>query len=175
MCATSAPRAPLLTMRRPLIARCRRASTSSTPPMAATGTVLLPCGGIGGGPGCYWANPSALAISPAGEVKFVLQGGVQVGSTLVAPYWEQWQGDSGTETNAFQTGGGAGMIFGPAVNGTIGSAVSTAPSTQVTITPTFTNGSIANLPPGSAITIAGTTSSTATAARTPTSAMGKWY
>ncbi|MGB6857369.1 MAG: hypothetical protein WBE03_10840, partial [Terracidiphilus sp.] len=132
----------------------------------ATGTVLLPCGGIGGGPGCYWANPSALAISPAGEVKFVLQGGVQVGSTLVAPYWEQWQGDSGTETNAFQTGGGAGMIFGPTVNGTIGSAVSTAPSTQVTITPTFTNGSIANLPPGSAITIAGTTSSTATAART---------
>ncbi len=132
----------------------------------ATGTVLLPCGGLGGGPGCYWANPSALTISPAGEVKFVLQGGVQVGSTLVAPYWEQWQGDSGTETNAFQTGGGAGMIFGPTVNGTIGTAVSTAPSTQVTITPIFTNGSIANLPPGSAITIAGTTSSTATAART---------
>ena len=32
------------------------------------------------------------------------------------------------------------MIFAPTVNGTIGTAVSTAPSTQVTITPTFTNG-----------------------------------
>ena len=35
----------------------------------AAGTVLLPCGGLGGGPGCYWANPSALN-RVAGESTF---------------------------------------------------------------------------------------------------------
>ena len=124
----------------------------------ASGTILFPCVGSGGGPGCYWANPSALTPG-SGEPIFLLQGGIQLGSTLVAPYWEQWKGDWGNEGNAFATGGGQGLFFAPAVNGTIGTAVSTAPSTQVTITPTFTNGTIANLPPGSAITIAGTTSS----------------
>jgi hypothetical protein len=100
-------------------------------------------------------------------VKFVLQGTLSVGSTLVAPYWEQWFGDSGGYGNQFQAGGGATAdIQGPSVNGTIGTAITTAPSTAVTITPTFTQGSLANLPPGSAITIAGITSSTATASRT---------
>ena len=138
----------------------------------ASGTILFPCVGSGGGPGCYWANPSALTPG-SGEPIFLLQGGIQLGSTLVAPYWEQWKGDSGNEGNSFATGGGQGLFFAPAVNGTIGTAVSTAPSTQVTITPTFTNGTIANLPPGSAITIAGTTSSTATATRTSVAGFGQ--
>ena len=54
------------------------------------------------------------------------------------------------------------------MNGTLGTAITT-PGTAVTITPTFTNGNIAHLPAGSAITIAGLASSTATAARTAAS------
>ena len=135
-----------------------------------TGTVLLPCVAArsAGGPGCFWNNPSALTLPVSGGVKFVLQGTVRVGSTLVAPYWENWFGDSGGAGNQFQAGmdGATSTIVGPSVNGTIGAAITTAPSTAVTITPTFAQGSIANLPPGSAITIAGTTSSTATAMRT---------
>ena len=36
----------------------------------ASGTILFPCVGSGGGPGCYWANPSALTPG-SGEIKFV--------------------------------------------------------------------------------------------------------
>ena len=143
-----------------------------------TGIVLLPCALANSveNPGCFWNDPAALTQPPGGGgVKFVLQGTLGLGSTLVAPYWENWFGDGGGGGNQFQKGldGVVATIRGPTVNGTIGTAITTAPSTAVTVTPTFTNGSIANLPPGSAITIAGTTSSTATATRTALFGYGK--
>jgi hypothetical protein len=93
----------------------------------------------------------------------VLQGGLQVGSTLVVPYWQSWFGDAGGPAQ-FQTGTVPATVFGPNVNGTLGTAITT-PATATTITPSFSQGSIANLPVGSAITIAGVRSSLATAVR----------
>jgi hypothetical protein len=137
-------------------------------------TILLPCaGGNGGstqGNGCYLDNPSLLT-EPSGygaSYKFIIQGNLRVGSTLVAPGWQNWYSDSGGFGNQFQTGAVPAYITGPTVNGTLGTAITT-PGTAVTITPTFTNGNIAHLPAGSAITIAGLASSTATAARTAAS------
>ena len=130
-----------------------------------TGTVLLPCVRQDStGPGCYLQNSSILTGPPAGTVKFLLQGGLGLGSTLVGYTWESWFGDGGGTPAQFQTGTIPAGIFGPAVNGTLGTAI-TAANTATTITPAFTQGGIANLPAGSAITIAGSTSSTATATR----------
>ena len=134
-------------------------------------TILLPCAGSNGsstsGNGCYLDNPSLLTM-PSGygaAYKFIIQGNLRVGSTLVAPSWENWYSESGGFGNQFQTGDVPASIEGPTVNGTLGTAVTT-PGTAVTIAPTFTNGNIAHLPAGSAITIAGVVSSTATAVRT---------
>jgi hypothetical protein len=134
-------------------------------------TILLPCAGSNGsstsGNGCYLDNPSLLTV-PSGygaAYKFVVQGNLRVGSTLIAPSWQNWYSDSGGFGNQFQTGDVPASIEGPTVNGTLGTAITT-PGTAVTITPTFTNGNIAHLPAGSAITIAGLASSTATAVRT---------
>ena len=130
-----------------------------------TGTVLLPCVRAGStGAGCYLANSSALTGPVAGNVKFLVQGSIQLGSSLVGYGWQNWFGDTSGNYGQFQTGSTPGTFFGPNVTGTLGTAIS-APGTSVTVTPTFTSGTIATLPPGSAITIAGLTTSAATATR----------
>jgi hypothetical protein len=130
-----------------------------------TGTVLLPCVRQNStGPGCFLQDSAALTGPSAGMVKFELQGGLQVGSTLVVYGWQSWFGDTGGGPAQFQTGTVPETIFGPAVNGTLGTAVTSA-ATATTITPTFSQGGITNLPVGSAITIAEVGSSTATATR----------
>jgi hypothetical protein len=130
-----------------------------------TGTVFLPCVRQDStGPACYLQNSSILTGPPAGTVKFVVAGGIQLGSTLVGYGWGSWFGDGGGSTLQFQTGTAPASFYGPSVNGTLGTAI-TAANTATTITPTFTHGGIANLPVESAITIAALTSSTASAAR----------
>ena len=113
---------------------------------------------------CYWANPSALTFPSGQEYKFLLQGSVAVGSTLVADWRENWFCDSGSGEVQFQPGPVC-SVWGPSVNGTIGTAISTIGS-AVTLTPTFTSGAISNLPPGSAVTVAETKIITANATRT---------
>ena len=130
-----------------------------------TGTVLLPCVRQNNtGPGCYLANSSALTGPVAGNVKFIVQGSIQLGSSLVGYGWQNWFGDTSGNYGQFQTGSTPGTFLGPNVTGTLGTAIS-VPGTAVTVTPTFTSGTIATLPPGSAITIAGLTTSAATATR----------
>ncbi len=138
-----------------------------------TGTVLLPCIRAGStGPGCYLANSSILTGPVAGNVKFVVQGSIQLGSSLVGYGWQNWFGDTSGNYGQFQTGSTPATILGPGVAGTLGTAIG-APGIAVTIAPTFTSGTIANLPPGSAITIAGLGTSSATATRVyPSSAGG---
>ena len=141
----------------------------------ATGTVLLPCVQKNGtGAGCFWANPSALGSPVAGTVKFLLQGSIQLGSTLVGYGFENWYGDGGGSALQFLAGN-PGTFLGPQCWGTLGTAI-TAANTATTITPTVTGSncsSVANLPVGSAITIAANTSSTATAARVTSGSLGQ--
>jgi hypothetical protein len=145
-----------------------------------TGTVLLPCVRQNStGPGCFLQDSAALTGPSAGMVKFELQGGLQVGSTLVGNGWSSWFGDAGGAPQQFQTGTVPATIFGPMCTGTLGTAISAA-NTPTTITPTFSGTvygggpacSIANLPVQSAFTIAGLASSTATATRVYESQQG---
>jgi hypothetical protein len=139
-----------------------------------TGIVLLPCVRQNStGPGCFLQDSAALTGPSAGMVKFELQGGLQVGSTLVGYGWQSWFGDAGGAPQQFQTGTVPAAIFGPQCFGTLGAAITSA-NTATTITPTFTGNaysggpacSIANLPTQSAFTIAATGSVTATAVST---------
>ncbi len=133
-------------------------------------TILLPCYKPGSGTGCYWANPSALSIPNGFGFNFKVQGGIKLGSTLTAYAGENWYGDGGVGGTQFQNGH-AGGITGPSVNGTIGTTIASTGS-PVTLTPTFTTGTIANLPPGSAITIAENGTCTATATRVTLNGLG---
>ena len=146
----------------------------------ATGTVLLPCVKQNStGPGCYLANSSILTGPSAGMVKFELQGGLQVGSTLVGYGWGSWFGVGGTVPQQFQVGSVPAEISGPECYGTLGTAITT-PNTATNLTIGIAGNvygggpscAISNLPVGSAITIAGVRSSTATAARTTDAAVG---
>ena len=133
--------------------------------------ILLPCtGDNGAGGGCYWDNPSTLSVLNGYVYKVLLQGTLRVGSTLIAPYELQMYGNAAGAGVQFQNGL-PGAVTGPQVYGTVGTAI-TSTNTPVTITPTFTGGSptngnnLAHLPIGSALTIAGTASVSATAVRT---------
>ena len=129
-----------------------------------SGTVLLPCVRQDAtARGCYLQDGTIPARigPPAGTVKFVLQGGLQVGTTLVGGNWFT---DAGAAPGGFQTGTIPADVYGPSVNGTLGTAITSA-NTATTITPTFAQGGIANLPVGSAITIAATGTATASATR----------
>ena len=127
-------------------------------------TILFPCTPNNWGqPSCYWDNPSALTFTSGVSMRFMVQGGIKLGSTLVADGRENWYSDAGGGSVQFQPGTPA-TIIAPSVYGTIGTAI-TSTNTGVTITPTFTNGNLAHLPPGSAITIAETATASATATR----------
>ncbi len=138
-----------------------------------TGIVRLPCVRAGStGPGCYLQNFSLLTGPSAGMVKFELQGGLQVGSTLVLPGWASLFGDAGGAPQQFQDDTVPATIFGPMCTGTLGTAI-TAANTATNITPTFSGTvygggpscGIANLPVGAAFTGAALASVSATATR----------
>lgn len=135
------------------------AMNAACPSSSTTGgkscTVLLPCAGAG----CYLASASSLSNTGSGVMKIVLQGNLILGSTLVLPDGMTMIGEGGGSTVQFQGKGAAAQITAPVVYGTMGTAIS---STQAlsTFTPTFTHGSISNMPANSAITIADTISCT---------------
>ena len=137
--------------------------------------ILLPCVGSNGSPGCYLQNGQALmniSSSIHGVVNLHLQGTLRVGSTFVLPSWAMLYGDAGGSAVQFEQGP-PGTIQGPTVNGTLGTAVSTTGSPVTMAAPTFTNGSLANLPAGSAITIAPNATASATAVRVVGSTYGQ--
>ena len=132
-------------------------------------TILLPCGTTSG-QGCYLDSTSSFSMNNFDNTtfKFILQGYLKLGSTLVAPTWQQWQGE-GVSGVQFQRGS-VGGIYAPNVNGTIGTALTGAgPST---FTPVFSNGNIAHVPPGSAITISGNVTASGTGTRVTNSSNG---
>jgi hypothetical protein len=125
----------------------------------SSGSVLLPCGGNG----CYLSNGSILAVTNGGfacsnstVVQLKLQGKLILGSTFETPDQVDLIGDGQSVNQSFQAAGPVASVQGPAVYGTLGTAVSST-NAPVSFTPVFTNGSITNMPAGSAITIAGTT------------------
>ncbi len=137
-----------------------------------TQTILLPCGNLNFG--CYWANPSALTFPYGGPFRFELQGYLFLGSPLVTNGFENWYGTGPPGApEQFQTGTPA-MVTAPQIYGTLGTAVTT-PQQGVVVTPTFAcsgssqnsvfgNCNISYMPAGSAITIAGTTTTTGVSA-----------
>jgi hypothetical protein len=96
-----------------------------------------------------------------------LQGYLRLGSELVANTvgLNILQGDGPPGSGIQFQPMAKGTIFAPAVYGTLGTAITTQDA-AATIVPTFTSGDIAHLPPGSALTIAGTTTSSASASAT---------
>jgi len=124
-----------------------------------SGTVFLPCAGNG----CYLQNGMALAVVNGGVacansavVQLKLEGKLILGSTFVTPDQMDLIGEGQGTNQTYQMSGAVAQIQAPAVKGTLGTAVSTT-NAAVSVTPVFTSGSIANLPAGSALTIAGTT------------------
>ena len=133
-----------------------------------TQTILLPCGnGSTNGNSCWWAHPSALAFPHGGPVKILLSGYLSVGSPLVVDSNQNWYGTGPPGAPVqFQPGVIAG-IFAPQLYGTLGSDCAT-PNAPCVVTPTFGcsgtsqnsifgNCNIGYMPPGAAITVAGTT------------------
>lgn len=119
---------------------------------AASATVLLPCQG-----GCYLSDGTVLTNSTSKIVKLQLQGTLKLGTTFVPPDNTEIVGAGGGGAQSFQGIGAAAVIQAPAAYGAMGTAITTL-NTPVSFTPTFASGSIANMPAGAAITIAGTTS-----------------
>jgi hypothetical protein len=100
-------------------------------------------------------------------IQYKLQGNLKLGSTLVLPNKSNLVCDGASGGGAFVSRGPNCGIQAPAVYGTLGSTVSAG---SVSFTPTFTGGSIANLPVGSAISVGGNTTCTITSiARTSAS------
>jgi hypothetical protein len=132
----------------------------------SSGVVFLPCGGSG----CYLANGGVLPLSNGKSctsqtgIQYKLQGMLKLGSTLITPDNTQWMADGNGFGGQFVPRGPNANIQAPAVYGTLGSVVA-APG-AVTFTPAMTGGTVAQMPVGSAITVAGnTTCSIATITR----------
>jgi hypothetical protein len=127
--------------------------------------VLLPCTGPNG---CYLDNGSSLPAVVGGKtVEINLQGFLSLGSTLQAPNYMTWIAHGGAGPISWQTKNATATIYGPNVKGSMGTAITTTGS-AVTFTPTYTAGSASNFHVGSAITIAGVQTCTASATRDST-------
>ncbi len=145
-----------------------------------TNTILLACGNRNYG--CYWNNPSALTYPYGGPFKIEVEGSITLGSPLVTNVYEAFYGIGPPGGGGqFQTGTPA-MVNAPEIYGTLGTAVTT-PRQGVVITPTFGcsgtpqneqfgNCNISHMPAGSAITIAGTTTTTGATAAAVTTVYG---
>ncbi|WP_420238562.1 hypothetical protein ACOBR2_02855 [Telmatobacter bradus] len=136
-----------------------QSAMSACPSTAATGgqscTVFLPCAGAG----CSLKNASSLTDTGYGVMKIVLQGKLILGSTLVLPDYITLEGEGGGATIQFEGKGASAQITAPAAYGTLGTAITSIQASS-TFTPSFSSGSISNMPVNSAITIADTTSCT---------------
>ena len=136
-------------------------NTFGSTPGGLSCRILLPCGGVG----CYLSDASNLAAAPGGtQIEIDLQGKLILGSTLTLPDNMDLVAKGGGAGGQFQWGGAAAQLVSPSARGTVGTAI-TSTNAPVTITPAFSSGSIANLPVNSAITIAGTTTCSASASR----------
>lgn len=109
---------------------------------------------------CYTANASGFTNPNTNQQLTInISGTWKIGSTFVKPKGSAiiCQGKGNNPQDAFSAP--VCIIQMTGVRGTIGTGI-VSTNTPVTITPTFTNGSIANLTQGSAITIAENTSCT---------------
>jgi hypothetical protein len=133
--------------------------------------IYLPCGGVG----CYLGNGSIFNNTVLNRTLNIhLQGTLKLGSTFVQMDNSSIIGDGGGSPVQFQNAGPVASISPPNVNGTAGTAISST-NAPVTFTPTFTTGTIANMPVGSAIVFAGTITCPATAARIGTGPLQTSY
>jgi hypothetical protein len=155
---------PINTALNNALAACPSSYSPSSSSSGNSCQVLLPCGGLG----CYLA-PSPAIVSPYASqgsvVQILLQGALKLGATLQDPGGFSWTGSGGQSQVQWQSQGPTAQMIAPQVSGTMGTACASA-NTACTFTPTFTQGSIANVPVGSSITIAGTASCAASVTRT---------
>ncbi len=108
------------------------------------GTILVP--GIGAG--CYIANPTQITWpSSADIIRLKIQGTLKLGSTLVLNNNVFIDGESGGYGLAQLYEGSVAQISGLATTGTLGTAVTAG-------TDTFTPSSMANIYPGTSLTVA---------------------
>lgn len=138
---------------------------SSSGTSGASCQVLLPCGGSG----CVLQNGNIASTNTGKVMQIKIQGTLTPKSTIVFPDNTTVVGDCGSSPGSFQNRGCTAAINAGALPyGTLGTATTSA-NTLVTFTPTFGQGSIANVPPGSAITVGGTTSCAASVTRSTAS------
>ena len=155
---------------------CSAEQSYSTSRQGQSATIFLPCGGTS--TGCWWKNPLAACTGVTGPgFKYVLQGTLNVGTTLMLPSATEFDGDAGQYGTQFQGTQATGIVRGPGCYGTLGTPVGST-NTPVTITPTFSGtagGSactIANVPANAAISIRRMESSTASASRVTSGSNG---
>jgi hypothetical protein len=155
---------------------CSAEQSYSTSRQGQSATIFLPCGGTG--TACWWKNPLATCTGVTGPgFKFVLQGKLNVGTTLMPPDATEFDGDAGQYGTQFQGTLASGIVNGPGCYGALGTAI-TATNTPVTITPTFSGTaggsacSITNVPANAAITIRRMESSTASGSRVTSGSNG---
>lgn len=117
--------------------------------------------------GCKLSNASGLT-NPASTKNLMIemQGNINANSTFVVPVGASLKCLGKGPVYQFANGTPTCTVNAPQAHGTMGTAT-TSTNTLVTFTPTFPLGSIANLPVGSAITVAGVeTCATSGATRT---------
>ncbi len=127
-----------------------------------TAQIYLPCGNAGGS--CYFSNFATGVVNTNNvQIKFIIEGFLDQTShaPLVYSSLYSWDGVKDQGGGQFQPQQTA-YINASQQSGTLGTTI--AGGSSVVITPTFSKGSIATMPPGSAITIAGTTTVTGIAA-----------
>ncbi len=127
-----------------------------------SGVVYLPCAANGSGSFCVLANASSIGtqsgtgrgsactVNNQPHIQYKLQGNLFVQSTFVMPGETSLVCDGGSVGGQFTSNGPTCGIIVADVDGKLGTGVSAG---SQTFTPTFTHGSIANLPVNGAITI----------------------
>ena len=124
--------------------------------------VLLPCVGANTGSGCSINNGSLLPPNTSGKtIELDLQGVWNLKSTLVLPIYYTVVGKGGGSTGSFQSVGATARIVGPAMKGTVGTAIPGAQTGSITSgTTSLTLSSVTNHTVGETVQAASTGSGT---------------
>jgi hypothetical protein len=123
--------------------------------------------------GAYLAPTSTSITSTGGTAETDIQGKLILNSTLILSNGTI-KGKCGGQGGNFVNKGCPATIVGPQVYGVLGTGVDSG-NTLVAVVPTFTEGSFANLPVGSAITISDTVSVTASVTLTEGNGSADFY
>ena len=91
---------------------CSAEQSYSASRQGQSGTIFLPCGGTS--TACWWKNPLAACTGVTGPgFKYVLQGTLNVGTTLMLPGATEFDGDAGEYGTQFQGTQATGIVRDP--------------------------------------------------------------